>query len=199
MDDPHDYQEIPPDAEIMNFHVEDTALEKLITKTYERLTNAIRGAGVTTIFPTSGSGSVLFEEESLFRALAVEPGDALDACRAKAGERVLMINAHDEARRIFWSESDVFGSGLLWVGDCTLAYDVAETLIEKFVPSAAAHLIKSRQEPDDAIFTGLTEIEEVEMVAMVREMVDKILPGFSSAMHGGDDENEDEPEQMNLL
>jgi hypothetical protein len=197
MDETHDYQEIPPDAELTNFHLEDTAQKRFIAKVYARLTNAIRGAGVMTLFPNGGEGECLFDEEGLFRCFAVESGEERDLCRIKAGGRVIMRTADERERRTFWTEADVIESGILWLHDNAIARELAHGLIEEITPAAVWHLIPRRHEPEDAIFTGLTEMETVEMVAMVEDIVANIFPGFP--LGADDTDDDDQSQQLDLI
>jgi hypothetical protein len=198
MDDSPTYREVAPGDRVLNFSVPDTELERFVVRLYDRLFDELRRAGVVTVFPNRTSGRLLFEEDSLLRALAIELDADLEACRAKARERVILTSGETGEDRTFWSEDDVLGSGVLWLSGNTLVWDVTRELREGLMNTAAYQALERRHAPPDEVFTGFSEIELAEISADVSQVMDRIFPGFAEAV-APDPDDDDEPEQPDLF
>jgi hypothetical protein len=180
----HEYREVLPDETLYDFEVGATAPERLRLKIQAMLVEALRQAGVCTIMPVSGDGYLLLEEEGLRRALNVHDDEAFNACVAKTIERKELHAG--SLRNTFWTEADLMRSGLLWAGDSSIQEQIVRTLSETLVPVAVSLVVEHRNAPAEAVVGDLSALEEVEMLAIVEQLANAILPGCEGLMVGGD-------------
>jgi hypothetical protein len=186
----HGYYEVSPDQPLYHFEVGETSAERLRLKIQAQLVEALRQAGVFTLMPESGEGYLLLEEEGLRRALNVHDDEAFQACVAHTQARVNLRNG--ALCNTFWTEADLMRSGVIWAGDSAIQTDIVRTFSETLVPVATSQVLTHRKAPADAIVGKLSDLEEVEMLTIVEQMMNAILPGCEGLLVGGDDAEQGE-------
>jgi hypothetical protein len=183
-EDPHVYREVSPDEALYDFEVGTTGPERLRFKVQRQLVEALRQAGVLVIFPTSGKGELLMEEEGLRKALNVYDDEAFEACLEQTTERVELRTG--ALCHTFWTEADLLRSGLLWAGESAIQDQIFRTLSEALVPVAGYQVMKHRNVPGDTPIGSLSALEEMELFAITEQMMNAILPGCEGMIIGGD-------------
>jgi hypothetical protein len=189
-DERHEYREVSPDEPLYDFEVGATSAQRIRTKIQAQLVEALRQAGVVTLMPASGDGYLLLEEEGLRRALNVYDDEAFRECIEHTRERVNL--RHGALCKTFWTEADLMRSGLIWTGDSAIQTDIVRTLGDILVPVATYQVLTHRNALDDEIVGKLSDLEQVEMLTIVEQMMNAILPGCEGLLVGGDDAEQGE-------
>jgi hypothetical protein len=141
---------------------------------------AIRHAGVTTVLSPDG---VLFEEDDLFRAVAITEGETRERYRLRVPERLVLANGETKEERRFWSLEAVMESGVIWGGaldDSPVAREMLDTFLPDLAKSAMAHIL--RDLPDG---TTWGELEYLEVKTAVVAAIDHCSGGCSGGRGAG--------------
>jgi hypothetical protein len=183
-EDPRVYREVAREEVLYEFEVGKTAPERLRLKVQRQLVEALRQAGVLVIFPTSGDGYLLLEEEGLRKALNVYDDEAFEACLEQTTERVELRTG--ALCHTFWTEADLMRSGLIWAGESAIQDQIFHTRSETLVPQAGYQVMKHRNVPGDTPIGALSTLEEMELLAITEQMMNAIVPGCEGLIIGGD-------------